>query len=95
MPPAYNSQHNLKTPTARGSGSAVAADDHELFLVRIWAEPRERPGEPAVYRGRIEHVRSAQAGYFAELEQLLTFIRRCLDQYGELPPGGFTDEFQR
>jgi hypothetical protein len=70
----------------------VARNEQELFLLRIWAEPRELPGQPAVYRGFVEHVRSSRSTYLRELGQVVPFVRSCLDHDGVLPPGGFAEE---
>lgn len=73
-------------------GGALARTETELFLLRIWAEPREIEGQPSVYRGWIGHVRSSRSTYVRELAQVLPFVRDCIEQHGELPPGGFADE---
>jgi hypothetical protein len=77
------------------NGGAVARTDHELFLLRIWAEPREISGAPSVYRGSIEHVRNARSMYLRALEQVPPFVISCIEDEGGLPPGGFVDEFGR
>lgn len=54
------------------------------FLVRIWWESREQAGDPAVWRGRVEHVPSGCAAYFDETAGLLAFLERWT---GELSGG--------
>lgn len=70
----------------------MAGRDHELFLLRIWAEPREIEGQPSIYRGWIEHVRSARSTYLRELDLVPPFVRSCITEDSELPPGGFATE---
>jgi hypothetical protein len=70
---------------------AVAESESEVFLLRIWAEPREIVGQPSVYRGRIEHVRSSRVRFIRNLSQVVEFIDECITDSG-LPPGGFQDE---
>jgi hypothetical protein len=70
---------------------AVAESESEVFLLRIWAEPREIRGQPSVYRGRIEHVRSSRSRYIRSLSQVVEFVDECLAN-SDLPFGGFQDE---
>lgn len=44
------------------------------FLVRIWWEARDTPGDPPVWRGRVEHVPSGHASHFDAATELLAFI---------------------
>ena len=44
------------------------------FIVRIWIEPREIAGEPAEWKGMIQHVVTGRRSYFTSLEQLSAFI---------------------
>jgi hypothetical protein len=46
------------------------------FLVRFWWEPRADPRDPAVWRGRIEHVPSGWVAFFDDLAGLLLSIER-------------------
>jgi hypothetical protein len=70
---------------------AVAETDSEIFMLRIWAEPREIIGQPSVYRGRIEHVRSSRSRYIRNLSQVMEFVDECLAE-SDLPFGVFQDE---
>jgi hypothetical protein len=63
----------------------------EVFLLRVWSEPRELPGQLAVYRGRIEHAGRGRVQYLASLAAIPDFVRSCLLD-SDLPPGAFEDE---
>lgn len=63
----------------------------EVFLVRVWAEPRELAGQPSVYRVRIEHAGSFRVLYLRGLPPIIDFIRECLAD-SDLPPGDFQDD---
>lgn len=69
----------------------MAESESEVFLLRIWAEPREIGGQPSVYRGRIEHVRSSRSRYIRSLRQIMEFVDECL-AHSDLPFGAFQDE---
>lgn len=74
---------SLRILTAR-SPSEDMADDSErnVFIVRIWREPRESEVAPPECRGVVEHVASGQRRFFLELGELDDFIRRlsCLGE---------------
>jgi hypothetical protein len=69
----------------------VAETDSEIFMLRIWAEPREIIGQTIVYRGRIEHVRSSRSRYIRNLSQVMEFVDECLARR-DLPLGGWQGE---
>ena len=69
----------------------MAESDSEVFMLRIWAEPREIVGQPNIYRGRIEHVRTSRARYIRTLSQVIDFVDQCLED-SDLPFGGFQEE---
>jgi len=68
----------------------VAETDSEIFMLRIWAEPREIVGQPSVYRGRIEHVRSSRSRYIRDLSQVMEFVDECL-AHSDLPFGDWQE----
>jgi hypothetical protein len=69
----------------------VAESDSEVFMLKIWAEPREIVGQPSIYRGRIEHVRTSRYRYVRTLSQAIDFVDRCLVE-SDLPFGGFQED---
>ena len=68
----------------------MAETDSEIFMLRIWAEPREIVGQPSVYRGRIEHVRSSRSRYIRDLSQVMEFVDECL-AHSDLPFGDWQE----
>lgn len=46
----------------------------QIFIVRIWVEPREIKGAPPEWRGTVEHVLTGQRRYVASLAELMAFI---------------------
>lgn len=69
----------------------MAETESEIFMLRIWAEPREIIGQHSVYRGRIEHVRSSRSRYIRNLAQVMEFVDECL-AHTDLPFGRWQDE---
>lgn len=54
----------------------VAEDtDRNVFIVRIWREPRETGSAPVECRGVVEHVASGQRRFFRQLGDLDAFIQ--------------------
>jgi hypothetical protein len=47
-----------------------------LFIIRIWREPREIEGAPSIWRGVIEHVPSGERMYLQQWNNILNFIFR-------------------
>jgi hypothetical protein len=52
----------------------LLAQPTDVFILRIWREPRQPPDAPPVWRGVVEHVPSGTRRHFAELEQAMIFI---------------------
>ena len=46
----------------------------DVFLVRVWREPREASGEPALWRGTVEHVASKAMRHVDQLSEIVDFI---------------------
>lgn len=63
----------------------------EVFLLRVWAEPRDLPDQLAVYRARVEHAGRRRVRYLSGLRGLVDFVRACLADSG-LPPGRFEED---
>jgi len=56
----------------------------QVFIVRFWHEAsRERPG---TWRGSVDHLDSGRRLYFAQLEELESFIRKTLEKGGAGSP---------
>jgi hypothetical protein len=54
----------------------------QVFIVRIWLEPREIVGAGVEWRGVIEHVPTQERRYLNDLAALLPFITPYLDSMG-------------
>jgi hypothetical protein len=66
-----------------------STENTQAFIVRIWREPREFEGAPAIWRGVVTHVSSGEDRYIKELDEVITFIAPYLEQIGvELKPPG-------
>ena len=52
----------------------VFPEKRQVFVIRIWTEPREISGEKSQMRGVIEHVTSGEKQYFLELDEIEQFI---------------------
>lgn len=52
----------------------LLAQPTDVFILRIWREPRQSPDAPPVWRGMVEHVPTGARRHFAELEQAVIFI---------------------
>lgn len=55
----------------------------QVFILRIWFEPREIPGADPPWRAVIEHVTSGKRQYFSRLEEITTYLQTYL-QSGEI-----------
>lgn len=53
-----------------------AETETEVFIVRIWHEPREDRDAGHVWRGTVEHLESKEVQHFNTLARLLAFIAR-------------------
>lgn len=51
----------------------------DVFIVRIWREPRETSGEPALWRGAVEHVASRTVRHIDRLSEIIDFIEAATD----------------
>ena len=49
----------------------------EVFVVRIWDEPRNLESAEPMWRGSVEHLQTKQLKYFQSFETLVDFIARC------------------
>lgn len=49
-------------------------EDAQVFIVRIWREPREIAGAEPEWRGVVEHVASKQRRFIRELGEISLFI---------------------
>ena len=49
----------------------------QVFIVRIWREPREIEGATLLWRGAVEHVASGERCYVQRLNEITRFIARC------------------
>ena len=47
----------------------------DVFIVRIWNEPRERADVPAIWRGTVEHVSSRAVRNIDRLSELIDFVK--------------------
>jgi hypothetical protein len=57
----------------------------QVFIVRIWREPREVPGATPVWRGVIEHVPGTKRRHLKELRDISDFIAPYLEGMGVQP----------
>ena len=55
----------------------------EVFIVRIWFEPREIRDGQVIWRGIIEHLPSGNKKYLAKLEEVTAFIKPFLEGRGK------------
>ena len=46
----------------------------QIFIVRVWLEPREVEGVRPIWRGVIEHVPSGKRRYLQDLTHIISFI---------------------
>ena len=58
----------------------------EVFIVRIWLEPRANETDRPEWRGLIEHAPSRQRRYFRDLASIGEFIAPYLQQLGVTVP---------
>jgi hypothetical protein len=54
----------------------------QVFIVRVWREPRERKGARPEWRGVIEHVPDGERCYVRDLDDISTFIAPYLEMMG-------------
>lgn len=77
---------------AQGQGIMGTFESNaQAFVLRIWREPREIEGAPAVYRLALSHVASGALAYFQEVDELCTFIKLYLQGRAPRPHGEPTE----
>ena len=54
----------------------------QVFIVRIWREPREIDGATPKWRGLVEHVTSGERRYVERLNEIAPFIASHLGENG-------------
>jgi hypothetical protein len=65
----------------------------QVFIMRIWIEPREVPGAQPQWRGMLEHLPSGNKHYLTNLGELPLLIAPYLRALGVEPnPGPQADE---
>lgn len=64
-------------------------DRSAAFIVRVWCESGETPGEVRAWRGSIEHVGSGERTFFTELDGVITFMKPHLVRLGIAEPTRF------
>ena len=57
-------------------------DSSPVFIIRIWREHHDKPGEAPELRGEIEHLQSKEKAYFRELQDVILFINHYLEEIG-------------
>lgn len=57
----------------------------EVFVVRLWSEPRAVVGARSLWRGSVEQVSVGDKRYFATMDQLLDCLRRGMLARGFSP----------
>ncbi len=62
----------------------MSARRDQVFIVRLWIEPREIEGAAPVWRGRIEHVSTGEQRYVDSLDEIVEFITAYLVRAGVL-----------
>lgn len=56
------------------------SENTHSFIVRIWLEPREIKGARAKLKGMIEHVGSEETESFCDLNTIMDFIKKYIQQ---------------
>lgn len=54
----------------------------QVFILRIWLEPREIEGAVQEWRGMIEHVPTGERRYFRQIEDISKLILPYLQELG-------------
>jgi hypothetical protein len=60
----------------------------DVFIVRIWKEPREQQHARTVWRGSVEHVASKAIRHIGELSDLVDFVRETAGWDEDRPDAG-------
>lgn len=58
----------------------------QVFVIRIWSEPREWEDEQPQMRGVIEHIATGSKRYFLELSEVNQFIYPFVREMGIKKP---------
>jgi hypothetical protein len=61
---------------------AVLERDTQVFIVRLWREPREVRGAKLAWRGVVEHIRSGNRRYVNDLAAISAFMVPYLEEMG-------------
>lgn len=48
------------------------------FLLRVWLEPRDLPGEPSPVRGYLRNLQTQEEHYFTDPEMIGDYVLRFL-----------------
>jgi hypothetical protein len=56
-----------------------------IFILRIWREPREIEGATPLWRGVITHLADGEKAYFKSLDKMVDFILPYLEEMGVQP----------
>ena len=54
----------------------------QVFIVRVWLEPRNDPDAPPEWRGVIEHAPTRERRYLKDLNDLADFVAVYLEHMG-------------
>ncbi len=60
----------------------MAHKNRQVFIVRIWREPREIEGELPEWRGEIESIQTGEQRYLKSLDEIIIFIKPFLEKMG-------------
>jgi hypothetical protein len=61
---------------------ALLEDSTQVFIVRVWLEPREIHDAPVAWRGVIEHVPGGERRYVLDLDDIPANIAPFLEELG-------------
>lgn len=62
--------------------AASVEENTQVFIVRIWREPREIARAAPAWRGVIEHVPSGDRSYLKDLDEIPALIAPYLESMG-------------
>jgi hypothetical protein len=63
----------------------ASSNDTQVFIIRIWSEPREIEQASPEWRGMVEHVSSDQRRYFKSLDEMVAFMLPHIRSLGVEP----------